>query len=443
MKIKIILSVMVLFSVFAFIISKPTEKGNKPESEKQNLLPPPSSVDSFIVGAFQSGCDTRRDRLTDTLGFNLWFRYLGGTIDGPNGLKIQKGWTDYDKTFDTVIHSSVWDILDSNSDYNMKTIMHRPNIEWLAFGQRSDYQCEDNILNPDFYFYRYNLHPQGSDMIDNSIYGGSNVKVRYCQQGTHDSGYVVRDLLSNREQINVRASFGGVPYPGLGDKQFDWYIKPRIRIDSVDAYLNKKVCKIEIMNFNGDIIKTQYLYGRNFRDTTNEYYNGRYLEEYYTKPSYQVDLKILGNKSDSSRNAFNPYDSNRFSTNCKVDFRVFWYGECDMWLDYVRVEDDRAYNLFNPTAPKHDLYMSMINAESNLASQNPSTALMFYTEEFEFNHIPCIKYVYDRLYQQSGIRGSFYGGPGYGWYGDHVNNLFLYDLGINHFKHIFHNMFEI
>lgn len=63
-------------------------------------------------------------------------------------------------------------------------------------------------------------------------------------------GYVVKDLYSNREQIDVHT------YQYQDDANHSWYVKPRIRIDESFAAnsnnWNTDVCKIEIINYDGD-----------------------------------------------------------------------------------------------------------------------------------------------------------------------------------------------
>ena len=72
----------------------------------------------------------------------------------------------------------------------------------------------------------------------------------------------------------------------------------------------------------------------------------------------------------------------------KTDFRVYWYGECEMWIDRIRVEDLPAKQLFER---KSEL-MNQITTEINLAASNYDPLFPipnnFYNEEFEFNMTP-------------------------------------------------------
>ena len=83
----------------------------------------------------------------------------------------------------------------------------------------------------------------------------------------------------------------------------------------------------------------------------------------------------------------------------KTDIRVYWYGLCDMWIDYVRLENELAYYLFRGE------YDDDIREETQLAldGYDPDNPVPnnFYAEEFEFNMIPCISYVNSLIEDES------------------------------------------
>jgi len=71
-----------------------------------------------------------------------------------------------------------------------------------------------------------------------------------------------------------------------------------------------------------------------------------------------------------------------------------------MWIDYVKVENDIAYDLLSrdPSNPNWVQYIDWIKGETDIAMHIPPGASepavwKFYIELFEFNNIPCIKYV--------------------------------------------------
>ena len=265
--------------------------------------------------------------------------------------------------------------------------MDRPKISYLAWGQRSDYQCEEAIEDNDYWFYTYGTHSNisMSDYTDISSYG-TGEKVRYCQSNpsnpASNAGWVVKDLKANREQINRGWNYE------QRDSAHNWHVMPRIRIDSSfaanPANFNKPICKIIILDFDEDTIKIVTLKSSNFKPSIDSIYHGNYLEEYYTQTG---DTNLIV----SPGWIFNPDKKGLGDINCKVDFRIWYYGECDMWVDRVRVENEVAHRLLKPGGD--DLFETWLRWECNLAKEHPEYIRNFYIEEFEFNVIPCVKYV--------------------------------------------------
>jgi len=417
MKTKLIFSFALISTVLALFL------GSKSGEIIEHQSPSAQSVytnvsDSFIIGAMDMGGSSGYEyyhppfgqynshfnyyQQYDSMNFNLWHKY---TIkQGQFNRALPYGWWETMHRDSLYAHIDVYrpgtyQVLDSNRGRNMKTLMLRPKIEWLCFGQRSDYQCEKIPRDSgDFWFYAYDTSITNNnniyDITDTTIYG-NGARAKYCQYNSsnpgQDSGYVVKNLRSNREQVNPIEAW-------QGDRQCPWLIKPRIRIDSneVDNNPNKKVCRIDIYNYYGDIndsnrIQSADIYVRDFDFLRIHNYNGKYLEEYFFSPS-QADSAI---KIDTGI-AFNRYKEEYFWTNnCKVDFRVFWYGLCDMWIDYVRVDNDVADRLLNFEGD--NVYEQWLQWEATDIARHGTSPFKFYIEEFEFNNLSCIKYVNKKL----------------------------------------------
>ncbi len=96
----------------------------------------------------------------------------------------------------TYINLNVRNRVSINNTYNLRTIFGRPIIDYVIFGQQSDYQCESLSEGVDYWFYSYNTSIVNSwvyDTIDNSTFG-SNQKVKYCMQ-TRTIWEIMRDIL--------------------------------------------------------------------------------------------------------------------------------------------------------------------------------------------------------------------------------------------------------
>ncbi|MBK6878967.1 MAG: hypothetical protein IPG99_21650 [Ignavibacteria bacterium] len=147
------------------------------ESGRNKVSVNPGSVlvqDSFLLGAMHDYLDSTYVYLSDTLGFNIWHKYT-----------IPKGWgwpVMYNNSLtlpadqlDTPVYRYSADIrarLDTNISNGLLTLMDRPKFQYLAFGQRSDYQCEDiSKVDPDYWFYTYhNNTDNGSTVKDTGLF---------------------------------------------------------------------------------------------------------------------------------------------------------------------------------------------------------------------------------------------------------------------------------
>ena len=416
--------VLLLTAVLSIYLKSP----EVPVANKNNIIVNRTTLSSdslpFIVGAYDLGNLTDYAKI-DSLGFNGWHWYL--TKGGWSSIlqkNVPRGWCFHDtllgnpNELDTVNR-----LLDSNSKHGLKMFMQRPMTQWLCYGQQSDYQLESVLTDPGLSFYAYNEHNEevSSDYQDTL----NNIKGRYCELNTNSAGYVSTGLKANREQVN----FDVRHYPGNGDFERWWYIKPRIKIDTADAYANKNVCRVEVYNYDSVLIKTIEIKGENFIEPITNIFKGPYLDWFYWLSS---DAQIINIDT-----LFNPFKRGWMAKDsCKVDFRIYWYGECNMWVDRIRVEDDRAYNLFDSTAQLYDEYNQVIDYESELAATNISPA-RFYLDEFEFNHIPCIKYISKKLESktiQYGKEVPFTVYNGTGFYGAHIPEG---SLDFTHFQKYF------
>lgn len=375
----------------------------KSPSDTYTLPPQPL----FIVGSMHDATDYNTQYISNVLGLNVYHKYcaprwgwydtLGNlissdTVGGPTNIYGPK----------------IRERLLSNENKQLITLLERPITDYMAFGQRSDYQCEDSSnVEPDYRFYSYKHSTDNdstiNDMMDSSRYGNFQW-VKRCLYTTSNPGSnpdtIVSGLIANREQVNT---FWGGGYL-VGDSAFGWYIMPRIRIDSVfannPANQNIEVCKIIISNWDGDL-KEQVLKVRNFKSSDDSIYHGRYFSEYFTRSgSDSVTNLIIPHgtwfNNDSTRSAFG-------GTGNKVDFKVYWYDKCDMWIDYVRVENELAYNvLSHPNTDLmnqleyevEDIAMEMINSGD---PNSPYKPYKFYIEEFEFNNLPSIGFVNKKI----------------------------------------------
>ena len=395
MKIKLTISLLLISVVMFYSF----ERMGKTSAEQTTTSEPPKT--DFILGAMSNVFDnTMYNYLSDSLKFNMWHLYAGPVKD--------YGWTDdygVRISSDTLggntsnYGSLIRDRISQNSQNKLMTLMQRPVTTYFAYGQRSDYQMEESTkVDPYYFFYTYNFSRVNSpSIIDTQDYSryGSGEYVKKCLYNRSDpgsnAGLIVSGLKGNMEQANTYW-----PNSQSGDSIYDWYIMPRIRIDSVFANnpvnQDTEVCKIIITNWDGDSL-TQILKVKHFKKSIDNVYNGYYLELYN---SYSDDS--LKNFHITSGKWFNLNQHDPFGHNDgKVDFKVFWYDKCDMWIDRIRVENEPVRKLMTV---QDTLLVNQLKYEIKDIAYAMRQSLhskyepyKFYIEEFEMNNLPTIGYV--------------------------------------------------
>lgn len=274
-------------------------------------------------------------------------------------------------------------------------------IDKSCFGQRSTYQAEDNAQEikkrPG---YGYVVSETGRDEDD--AINNASVRVKHCVPGRdRGSKYIVRNLYENNEQTNVitQRDYGNAYYSDRkrpGD-DFRWYVKPRMRIDK-DFAANpsnseKKVVRVEILNYDGNpAVDPVDIKVGDFFDGENSY-DGGYVEMYRFDGKYPYKLSVPGRLL-----ATDNIDTSAYYTpvnKSRVDYRIFWYGDVDVRLDYVRLDDEWAHFLFTDPYGKLPVdinkykFGEKIESEVKALSNLPGFGY-FYVDEFYYNNIPCV-----------------------------------------------------
>jgi hypothetical protein len=305
----------------------------------------------------------------------------------------------------------------NTSNNKNSIIMEREKILRPAYGQRSTYEVEDNYLmthrNPGYGFDSTNF--PNSDITDNQ-YG--YVRVKHCAPTSPlTTGYIAYKLFENQEQTNSPLSveangWGGRVFSDVKNPSYNykWFVKPRMRIDSIYAknHPNDTVVVIKVTNFRGDTIKRVAIQCIHFLfyDGSNYYYNGRYLETFfnmgdYNAPSVLASDLVIGTQMDALGKIINSKDS-------KVDYMLYWPGKVEVWVDYIRVDDEWAHFLFTDPNDQSTFnrwqFHNRINDEVDEFASKDGFGY-FYSDEFGYNNIPCIAEV-NRLVKVRSIQNG-------------------------------------
>lgn len=326
----------------------------------------------------------------DSLGLNLWHMYTSATHNSISDRFYPSGWNPDDTLFaDSPYVQRVRDTLTRiYSHNNMRSLMQRPKVEWLCYGKRSDYECENmSHVDTNVWFYSF----QSPDSIGSSLID-SNKWVKYCDPNSHQPGFVVSRLRANTEQCQ-RVAHGGNEWHG--DSYHNWFIKPRVRIDSAFVQNNPQsnVFRVKVIADNGSTILDDTIRAGNFRDINNPY-RGQYIEEYFPAGTHLERFGDWGSEwINKARGNRPPGQEENIA-----DIQIYWFGNCKMWIDYVRVDNDVANDLFSSDTSNqiHKLYEKWLRWEARDIACNDAP-LKYYIELSQFNNIPCIAYISNKL----------------------------------------------
>ncbi|MFZ4591796.1 MAG: hypothetical protein ACOYN6_12410 [Ignavibacteria bacterium] len=412
-------------------------------SNASTTYPVPDS--QFIIGAFDNARDLNY-LYQDSFKFNTWHQYTA---------PVGSGWKYYaNDRYDTttsLYETHIRNIIDYNNDQKgMRTFMDRPIIEYLVGGQRIDYQCEyiaPNFQADPYWFWAYHTSLNNNttvyDTIDNSRYGtGETVKRCLRTEQTAQNGYVAIDsgLRANRELSFIQTN------DWMKDNAYEWYIMPKIRIDSAFASNLSNdtviVCKFVLRGWKGNIVKEIPLIVKNFKNNYN-LYDGSY-KEMYNYITGQTKLEIRKGEIDSCfvNPAGNPFDwDNEIN---KTDIEVYWSGKCDMWIDRVRIENRPAHQYL--TLKEGWLYEKMNKeiewSRQNYNSQNPIPNY-FYFEECQMSHFPMISALNKQIMDSTGNKNELVVWLNYDLFKAHVPNCWQYQFSADMLKTYLYNDFGI
>ncbi len=404
MKKKLIIfsSILILMSVL-FISGFTPENAGSNSSAARRLFTSPTT-NGFLIGALHSYWDmfpVNRGNY-DAAGLNISHSYTdvdSNQIPGDLTRHTPISHVTGEHLFDPVNVSGITAAIQTINSHNQSRFFwQRPKIEWLCYGQSSVYQAEQVSPDDDHWFYSFNVSA-GESINDYTWNGGK--KVLHCSDAVLRPGaeIVLKGLKANTEQCRTET---GSSNQWMADNECTWLVKPRIRIDSNFAANNPNtnICKIIILNQNFDTVKNLTIKASNFSDGTTPY-NGQYLEEFFfgQNDSNLTFHGALGTHWGINARGTYPADT---AAN-KADIQIYWYDNCEMWIDYVKVENDVASDLLSndPNNAWHQTYDQWITEEVNAVKDYPNSSypavFNFYIELFEFNNIPCMAYVNHKI----------------------------------------------
>ena len=235
-------------------------------------------------------------------------------------------------------------------------------IYHAALGRISQFEAEDDFTGRHKYT---NHHSKGNPTED--IWNGETQRVQFYDANgtTYDPPTPVLSAIDETcEQV-----LSGIPSQFVTNSQdpnLRWFIKPRMRIKTDDAFsATLPVVKIIIKAFDGSTIKEVTLTTQNFRYTDVFTYDGRYLEEYILSAP-QGNLTVTGDELRTGAPAEGFPLNYPEASESGVDYEIQWYGQVDVWIDYVKVMDNTAHDLFNPNDSRIRNYLDNLHKLSDI-----------------------------------------------------------------------------
>ncbi|MBE2256705.1 MAG: hypothetical protein IAE65_10940 [Ignavibacteria bacterium] len=293
--------------------------------------------------------------------------------------------------------SNVKQLMDDVSGAGLKGIYDRIKIENLCYGQKVDYEVRqslsDNSVNDGF---SYSGRDNNScEFLQNDL----GRTALHSIPNIHSAGYIAKDIFENMQHSDL--------FDFQWSDEIEWKIKPMLRIDSnlVDNNPSLDIVRIETRNFEGDIIDNAIIRARNFgklNSITQELdYDGSYINNFnftgeIILPSNDliaIGERIVGGLNYGYEDIFHNVNFNIVKP-CEVDFRVYWFGNAEVWFDKMTVEDEMAERLFNPDPFLN--FDELILDEINAFASYPNN-YSFFVDEVTYSNIPCVKYVYDKI----------------------------------------------
>lgn len=267
----------------------------------------------------------------------------------------------------------------------------RTNIEHMCYAQRLVYEVpayqDDDETNYGFCYQNYR------GVLEND--NGRTV-LHACPNGTcpnsdaNAPGYILENIYENLQ-------FGDLFDFHQADAS-TWYIKPVMKIPTgLDP--NTNIVKIVVINYDEQTILEVPIKAGNFSTA------GTYTQNYINFPA-GVKLEVPGNTTPGvGLNAGVDLDDWRdWGTECKIDFKIWWYGEADVWIDKLIVDDEVGNKLFNPDTLQN--YDNVIKAEANAFGSNQYN-YAFYTDELPYSNYSAARYV-DSLLKVGNSNAKFH-----------------------------------
>lgn len=341
-------------------------------------------TDTYFGSWFHQTPDNERSleknigNIKDSLHFNSVHIYgygnRGGGID--DSLSLYKDYID-----------SLMNKVDSAG---LRGFYGRNKIEQLSYGQRLIYEVAStnrSRVNSGFSYDTIMADTYQTDSSRTFLHA-----TPIPSSGNNSPGWLCKNIYENLQHGDL-----------INFTQWDtmkWFVKPVMRIKQNDFNdsSNVPVVAVVTVNFKGKKLDSVIIKVKNFADD-NGNYQGNYIN-YYNFEDPEYPLKISGSRELTDGLSNGMIDSlwYQWKDSCKVDFKVYWFGEVEVWFDKMIVDDEWGNNLFHPVLQDRLRFESKIIEEVREFTDHMEQG-SFFIDELSHSQIPCVKRVYEIMKQ--------------------------------------------
>jgi hypothetical protein len=249
------------------------------------------------------------------------------------------------------------------SDAGLSALLERSKISKLCYGQRLIYEAEGNGNTG--YNYGFSYQYSSAEIIPD----GERTVIYASPNANPAPRIIAGNIYENLQHGDLFKT----NLQSADDEE--WYLKPVVKIPVGTPY-EARVFRIDVYNFAGELYDSISVKAGDIKVkgsyTDNVLING--------KP-----ILISGSTVDGINKGITENEQ-QWETNCKIDFKIFWYGETELRFDKLIADDKWGHGLFT------GMYDGIIRDEVTAYKQN-GWSFTYFTDELVHSQVPCIKYV--------------------------------------------------
>ncbi len=215
----------------------------------------------------------------------------------------------------------------------LRCFLERQRISWLCYSQRLIYEAEGGNYGFSYQRRSANIIQDSNRMV---IHACANELE--CPETDATPRMLCDSIYENLQHTDLYYF-----HPDSSDIK-PWILKPKMRIKQSDFSDTNTTPVVAIItkNYLGATIDSVIIRVFNFSQSgvPNNYF-GQYVNNFF-----DLNLSVSGRGDTIAGLNYGKPAPGEDIKQCKVDFKVYWFGLVDVWFDKMIVDDTRADQLF-------------------------------------------------------------------------------------------------